>query len=202
MLLMKDPKGFYVPEYFWLSLNSHRSTFYNKAGGNEQDADRPVHFAASSLPLPRLVHLHSSPHLLPPLSPDQPASLQAPARYPHKDTILGLDLDLNTIKAAKNSCLLKSVAQRCEIYDRTYKTISFRKIVINPIEPKVLNTVFATESERFVVTPLPYPPVHPLVRKGIFTTDGRDYWARSRALRKVAVPVSEQKMEAGDKNCA
>ena len=105
-----------------------------------------------------------------------------PAKYPHKDPILGLDLFLRMGKAVKAGRMLETCQQLFEQHGSTFEVNSWGTTVINTREPKNIQTVLALAFDNFGVVPVKQKVTGgSFMAQGIFTADGA-IWARSRAL--------------------
>ena len=74
-----------------------------------------------------------------------------------------------------------SMKEQVDTYGHTFQSRPYGTTKIFTIEPRNLQTVFATNFESFGVQPLRLFPFGPFIGKGILTTDGA-FWEHSRAL--------------------
>ena len=65
---------------------------------------------------------------------------QPPKKYPHKDTLFGLDLFFQTGKLFKGNQYLPELVRRYHEYGSTFETKSFGSFAVNSIRPENLQT--------------------------------------------------------------
>lgn len=104
-----------------------------------------------------------------------------PTRLPQKDPILGTDVVLANLSAAKNHGFLELIRTQHAKYGRTFTTNTFFRTTINTCDPRVLQAVLSLQFEDFGMGPLRSKAASPLLGNGIFTTDN-EHWSHQRAL--------------------
>lgn len=104
--------------------------------------------------------------------------------YPHRDPIFGLDLFFEGIKLLKVGKFLSRAQQRYELVNNgvnTYTQLVLGDRVIVTREPENIKTVLAAKFRDFEFSHRRKDSCAPILGRGIFTTDGKE-WEASRAL--------------------
>lgn len=105
------------------------------------------------------------------------------SRYPHKDSVLGLDLFFDIFRSIKQGNTINPDMRRFKDYGKTYQARSWGSDIIFTMDSENMQTIFTSAFDNFGVTALRYGPSVPLLGHGIFTTDGPQ-WEHSRNLIK------------------
>lgn len=108
-----------------------------------------------------------------------------PKKLPQKDPILGSDVVRANLKAARMFGFLDKLRSRHEQYGATFTTYTFFRTTLYTCDPKVLQTVLATQFQDFGMGPLRRNSARPLLGRGIFTQDDEG-WQHQRALIRPA----------------
>ena len=106
-----------------------------------------------------------------------------PPSIPQRDPILGLDLVLRLYQSMWEDRRNISLIEQFDRYGNTFRSKPWGKTRICTIEPKNLQSVFATDFSSWGVEPMRLFGFEPFVGKGIMCTDG-PFWEHSRALIK------------------
>lgn len=106
---------------------------------------------------------------------------QPPPSLPQKDPVFGLDVVYHLLRSTKNRRRNISMKEQVDTYGYTFQSKPYGTTKIFTIEPRNLQTIFATKFESFGIQPLRLFSFGPFVGKGIMTTDGA-FWEHSRAL--------------------
>lgn len=104
-----------------------------------------------------------------------------PRKLPQKDPLMGTDVVLANLGAAKRYGFLELLKSRHAKHGLTFTTNTYLRTTINTCDPRVIQTVLANQFKDFGMGPLRRKSASPLLGKGIFTTDD-DVWAHQRAL--------------------
>ncbi|KAL0935909.1 N-alkane-inducible cytochrome P450 [Colletotrichum truncatum] len=104
-----------------------------------------------------------------------------PKKLPQKDPILGTDVVLQNLAAAKKFGFLALLKKRHAEQGQTFTTNTYLRTTINTCDPKLIQTVLSNQFEDFGMGPLRRKSASPLLGRGIFTTDN-EIWAHQRAL--------------------
>ena len=108
-----------------------------------------------------------------------------PKRLPQKDNIFGSDVVRENLKAAREFGFLEKLRSRHEKYGPTFTTNTFFRTTLYTCDPKILQTVLATQFQDFGMGPLRRSSARPLLGKGIFTQDNKG-WEHQRGLIRPA----------------
>ncbi|KAL8823011.1 MAG: hypothetical protein Q9191_006264 [Dirinaria sp. TL-2023a] len=107
-----------------------------------------------------------------------------PPSIAQRDPLFGLDTTWRLSRALKENRRNISIKQLFSIYGPTFQSKSWiAPTKIYTIEPKNLQTIFATEFSSWGVQPMRLFAFEPFIGKGIMNTDGA-LWEHSRALIK------------------
>ncbi|KAF6814025.1 N-alkane-inducible cytochrome P450 [Colletotrichum sojae] len=104
-----------------------------------------------------------------------------PKRLPQKDPLMGTDVVLQNLAAARKFGFLALLKSRHQKQGLTFTTNTFFRTTINTVDPKLIQTVLSNQFEDFGMGPLRRKSASPLLGRGIFTTDN-EIWAHQRAL--------------------
>jgi hypothetical protein len=104
-----------------------------------------------------------------------------PNKYKHKDPILGIDLFMKRIESMKAGDSLALDKYLFDIYGKTVQTNVFGTNQYVTMDAKNIQTICATEVDKFGSAPMNNAPCKPFLGDGIITVDGA-YWKRSRNL--------------------
>lgn len=111
-------------------------------------------------------------------------------RFAAKDPILGSDWILGNLKSAREHQYLNTLAKRYDDAGTTFATRVLSTRAICTIDPENIKTVLSLRFQDYSIGNRPRI-MGPLLGKGIFTTDGKD-WAHSRALLRPCFVKEEQ----------
>lgn len=106
-------------------------------------------------------------------------------RLPENPFLLGADVVLENLEAARNKTFLQLLRGRHEKYGNTFTSYTFGRITINTCDPQVIKDVLALKFDDFDMGKLRRKSAGPLLGKGIFTVDNQ-LWEHSRALIRPA----------------
>ena len=106
---------------------------------------------------------------------------EEPAKYPHKDPVLGLDLFWKYKKAFETGQFLEAATLQFDTYGKTFKANMFGTTIVKTIDSEVAKYVLATSFKDFGLEPLRYETAKNLFGNGIVVVDGSK-WAHARAL--------------------
>ncbi|KAF7938626.1 uncharacterized protein EAE98_000964 [Botrytis deweyae] len=109
------------------------------------------------------------------------AGCSSPVKYKHLDRILGFDLLAKKMKYTKAGKLLALDDELFAKYGKTLHTLFFGRNHWMTMDPLVIQTVAATQADKFGSAPSNRKPAGPLLGDGAFTTDGH-IWKWSREL--------------------
>ncbi|KAF5868573.1 putative cytochrome p450 alkane hydroxylase protein [Botrytis fragariae] len=109
------------------------------------------------------------------------AGCSSPVKYKHLDPILGFDLLAKKIKYTKAGNLLALDDELFAKYGKTLHTLLFGRNHWMTMDPLMIQTVAATQADKFGSAPSNRKPDGLLLGDGAFTTDGH-IWKRSREL--------------------
>lgn len=104
-----------------------------------------------------------------------------PVKLPQRDPLLGTDVVLANLAAARQFGFLALLQQRHAANGLTFTTNTYLRTTINTCDPRVIQSVLALQFKDFGMGPLRRKSASPLLGQGIFTTDD-DIWAHQRAL--------------------
>jgi len=104
-----------------------------------------------------------------------------PAKYPHVDPIMGIDLFFTNLKAIRENRFLPTMRQRFNTYGNTFQLNLMGAKVIATVEPENLKTILALKFKEFGLGERRKTAITPLLGHGIFTTDGAA-WQHSREM--------------------
>lgn len=104
-----------------------------------------------------------------------------PRKIHQKDPLLGSDIVLQNLAAARNHGFLALLRNRHKQNGLTFTTNTFLRTTINTCDPKLIQCVLALQFEDFGMGPLRRKSASTLLGKGIFTSDD-EHWAHQRAL--------------------
>lgn len=110
---------------------------------------------------------------------------QPAIKLPENRFLLGADVVLENLRAAKNKTFLQLLKRRHERYGNTFTSYTFGRITINTCDPQVIKSVLALQFDDFDMGKLRRKSAGPLLGKGIFTVDN-ELWEHSRALIRPA----------------
>lgn len=110
---------------------------------------------------------------------------KAAIKLPQNRFLLGADVVLANLRAAKNKTFLQLLRHRHERYGNTFTSYTFGRITINTCDPQVIKDVLALKFDDFDMGKLRRKSAGPLLGKGIFTVDNQ-LWEHSRALIRPA----------------
>lgn len=106
---------------------------------------------------------------------------KAPARYPHKDPILGLDYFMTQLKERKEGTSLAGQRDRFARLGHTYEVNSWGTRTIQTMDQQNIREVLVTSFDKFGVQQMRLSVGMPFIGPGVFSTDG-PYWEHSRKL--------------------
>ncbi|KAK8908871.1 hypothetical protein QC760_003215 [Botrytis cinerea] len=109
------------------------------------------------------------------------AGCSSPVKYNHVDPFFGFDLLARKLKYTKAGNLLALDDELFAKYRKTLHTIFFGRNHWMTMDPLMIQTVAATQADKFGSAPSNRKPAGPLLGDGAFTTDGH-IWKRSREL--------------------
>lgn len=104
-----------------------------------------------------------------------------PVKLQQKDPIMGTDVVLANLGAARKFGFLSLLKKRHAENGLTFTTNTYLRTTINTCDPRVIQSVLALQFKDFGMGPLRRKSASPLLGKGIFTTDD-DIWAHQRGL--------------------
>lgn len=104
-----------------------------------------------------------------------------PARYRHKDPILGLDLFMGTIRGISDGNSFDYFHDLFAKYGKTFEANSWGKPALYTMDPDNIHTILVLSQKKFVVEPARLLPTEIFLGRGIFNTDGAP-WEHARAL--------------------
>ncbi|KAJ2894835.1 Cytochrome P450 52A5 [Zalerion maritima] len=105
-----------------------------------------------------------------------------PARYPHKDPILGIDLFNAALKALKSNHLLDLFHKQCQTIAATFSYSSLGTDAIMTVEPENMKAVLQTNFEDWPIMGPRKDALAPLLGDGnIFQSNGKQ-WQHARAM--------------------
>ncbi|KAF2144914.1 uncharacterized protein K452DRAFT_305872 [Aplosporella prunicola CBS 121167] len=105
--------------------------------------------------------------------------------YPHKDPVLGLDMLLCNLRAARSHRVLDTLTHRLRTYGSTYRSLRLGAPAITTMDPANVKAILSTNFADYAIAPFRAPALGPFLGAGIFTTDG-PHWATSRAMMRPA----------------
>ncbi|KAH8652617.1 cytochrome P450 alkane hydroxylase-like protein [Tricladium varicosporioides] len=109
------------------------------------------------------------------------AGCSTPVRYLHKDPIFGIDLFVRRAKDMKAGNSMATDREILDMYGKTVLTNNFGTKQYITMDSANMQTVLATEVDRFGNAPLNYKMCKPFLGEGIITFDGPQ-WKHSRQL--------------------
>lgn len=104
-----------------------------------------------------------------------------PAKYPHVDPIMGVDLFYTNVKALRANNFLALMRERFMTIGSTFQLNLMGINVIATVEPENLKTILSLKFKEFGLGERRRTALVPLLGHGIFTTDG-GAWQHSREL--------------------
>ncbi len=104
-----------------------------------------------------------------------------PRKLPQIDPILGTDVVLQNLGAAKKFGFLNLLRSRHAANGLTFTTNTYFRTTINTCDPVLIQNVLSLQFHDFGMGPLRRKSASPLLGRGIFTADD-DIWAHQRAL--------------------
>ncbi|KAI4859509.1 putative cytochrome P450 alkane hydroxylase [Hypoxylon rubiginosum] len=104
-----------------------------------------------------------------------------PKKLPQIDPILGTDVVLQNLGAAKKYGFLNLLRSRHAANGLTFTTNTYFRTTINTCDPTLIQNVLSFQFQDFGMGPLRRKSASPLLGRGIFTTDD-EIWAHQRAL--------------------
>ena len=113
-----------------------------------------------------------------------------PARFPHWDRLLGLDVIYDTIRAVKRKTFLSEKISHYEAYGNTHSSRLTTYSVLNTIEPENIKIILSTNFKDFVVGAPRRRAFEPIIANSVFVADGVD-WEHSRAFLKPSFTRSQ-----------
>ncbi|PQE29617.1 cytochrome P450 protein [Rutstroemia sp. NJR-2017a BBW] len=109
------------------------------------------------------------------------AGCSTPVQYHHRDPVFGLDLFMKRIQAMKDGTWLDIDDYLFSNYGKTVQTNYFGKKQYATMDSQNIQTVLATQVDKFGSAPMNYEPTKLFLGEGIINTDGAR-WKRSRQL--------------------
>ncbi|KAI9646015.1 hypothetical protein NHQ30_005453 [Ciborinia camelliae] len=109
------------------------------------------------------------------------AGCSVPVRYRHRDPVFGLDLFLKRITAMKEGVWLDVDPYLFSNYGKTVLTNAWGKKQYVTMDPKNIQTIVATEVDKFGAAPMNSAVARPFLGEGVLSTDGAR-WKYSRQL--------------------
>ncbi|KAI8965523.1 n-alkane-inducible cytochrome P450 [Daldinia sp. FL1419] len=104
-----------------------------------------------------------------------------PKKLPQLDPIMGTDVVMQNLGAAKKHGFLDLLRTRHATNGLTFTTNTYLRTTINTCDPTLIQNVLSFQFQDFGMGPLRRKSASPLLGRGIFTTDD-DIWAHQRAL--------------------
>ena len=104
-----------------------------------------------------------------------------PAKYPHIEPFLGVDLFYTNVKALRANVFLPTMCERFKTYGTTFQLNLMGTKVIATVEPENLKTILSIKFKEFGLGERRRTALVPLLGYGIFTTDG-GAWQHSREM--------------------
>lgn len=109
------------------------------------------------------------------------AGCSTPVRYWHKDPILGFDLFLRRISDMKIGDSVATDRNLLNKYGKTVLTNAWGVKQYVTMDPLNMQTILATQVDKFGSAPMNLPMCKPFLGQGLFTTDGA-LWKKSRQM--------------------
>ena len=106
-----------------------------------------------------------------------------PPKYQHWDPFLGIDLFIKIALGMAHGNALPEIESWFTIYGKTFQSNSFGSTVIHTADSRVIQSVLALEADKFTVESTRKDMLGPLMKGGIFVSDG-EKWAHARASVK------------------
>jgi len=97
---------------------------------------------------------------------------ESPPAIPQRDPLFGLDIVFEVLSSVKKRKRSISLGQLFGTYGSTFKSRVYNTTKIFTIEPRNLQSVFATDFDSWGVEPVRLFFFEPFVGKGVMTTDG------------------------------
>lgn len=104
-----------------------------------------------------------------------------PKKLSQLDPLLGTDVVLQNLGAAKRYGFLNLLKSRHASNGLTFTTNTYLRTTINTCDPTLIQNVLSLQFQVFGMGPLRRKSASPLLGRGIFTTDN-EVWAHQRAL--------------------
>lgn len=104
-----------------------------------------------------------------------------PKKLPQLDPIMGTDVVMQNLGAAKKYGFLDLLRTRHAANGLTFTTNTYLRTTINTCDPTLIQNVLSFQFQDFGMGPLRRKSASPLLGRGIFTTDD-EIWAHQRAL--------------------
>lgn len=104
-----------------------------------------------------------------------------PKKLSQLDPLLGTDVVLQNLGAAKKYGFLNLLKSRHAANGLTFTTNTYLRTTINTCDPTLIQNVLSLQFQDFGMGPLRRKSASPLLGRGIFTTDN-EIWAHQRAL--------------------
>ncbi|CAD6445429.1 3b8f7eed-1997-42f7-9c71-b2036d479420 [Sclerotinia trifoliorum] len=127
------------------------------------------------------------------------AGCSSAVKYKHLDPFFGFDLLSKKIQYTKAGNLLALDDELFAKYGKTLHTLFFGRNHWMTMDPLLIQTVAATEADKFGSAPSNRKPAGPLLGDGAFTTDGH-MWKRSRELLQPVFSRSQVSQLSGLKS--
>jgi cytochrome P450 len=109
------------------------------------------------------------------------AGCSLPSKYRHNDPILGLDLFLKRVESMKVGDTLALDQSLFDTYGKTVQTNVWGTKQYVTMDAKNIQTICATQVDKFGSAPMNNAPCKPFLGDGIITVDGA-HWKHSRNL--------------------
>lgn len=115
---------------------------------------------------------------------------KAPAKYPHKDPVFGLDMLWGTIRAVKSKSYMARIRHLHQQSGNTYSSHYLLSPIIHTIEPDNLKAVLSTNFKDYGISPARKEAFLPLFGQSILVSDGA-LWEHSRGLLRPSFARSQ-----------
>ncbi len=120
----------------------------------------------------------------------QKHACKAPAKYPHKDPVFGLDMLWGTIRAVKSKSYMARIRHLHQQNGNTYSSHYLLSPIIHTIEPDNLKAVLSTNFKDYGISPARKEAFLPLFGQSILVSDGA-LWEHSRGLLRPSFARSQ-----------